>query len=200
MIFRHTRNTRCIIENNYRYIRSDVPVKVSENEISFLKNHHILTLVDLRTESEQLAKPCPLKEISDFSYFSMPVTGGNAVPESPEQVAVSYLAMLDSQMQKIIRTILNADSNILYFCNAGKDRTGVVSALLLKHFGYTDDYIIQDYMQSADNLKEILCQFAKANPEINPEVITPHESYMQQFLSRMQNQKQTACIFQSTML
>ena len=200
MIFSHTRNTRCITENNYRYIRSDVPAEVSEHEIRFLKNHHILTLVDLRTEPEQLAKPCPLKEIPDFNYLSMPVTGGNAVPESPEQVACSYLAMLDSQMQKIISTILNAESNVLYFCNAGKDRTGVVSALLLKHLGYADDYIIQDYMQSAENLKEMLCQFAKANPEINPEVITPHESYMQQFLSQMQNQKQTACIFQSTML
>ena len=195
MIFRHTRNTRWIIKNNYRYIRSDVPAEVSESELAFLKNHNILTIIDLRTESEQLKKPCPLKDIPDFRYLSMPVTGGNAVPESPEQVAVSYLAMLDNQMQKIIRTILNADSNVLYFCNAGKDRTGVVSALLLKHFGYTDDYIIQDYMQSADNLKEMLCQFVKANPEINPEVITPHENYMKQFLFRMQNQAQTACIF-----
>ena len=195
MIFRHTRNTRWIIKNNYRYIRSDVPTEVSENELAFLKAHNILTIIDLRTESEQLAKPCPLKDIPDFRYLSMPVTGGNAVPESPEQVAVSYLAMLDDQMQKIIRTILNADSNVLYFCNAGKDRTGVVSAMLLKHLGYTDDYIIQDYMQSADNLKEMLCQFVKANPEINLEVITPHENYMKQFLFRMQNQAQTACIF-----
>ncbi|MBR0484720.1 MAG: tyrosine-protein phosphatase [Oscillospiraceae bacterium] len=195
MIFRHTRNTRWIIKNNYRYIRSDVPAEVSESELAFLKNHNILTIIDLRTESEQLKKPCPLKDIPDFRYLSMPVTGGNAVPESPEQVAVSYLAMLDNQMQKIIRTILNADSNVLYFCNAGKDRTGVVSAMLLKHLGYTDDYIIQDYMQSADNLKEMLCQFVKANPEINLEVITPHENYMKQFLFRMQNQAQTACIF-----
>ena len=191
MIFRHTRNTRCIIKDNYRYIRSDVPAEVSESEIRFLKNHDILTIIDLRTESEQLKKPCPLKAISGFRYLSMPVTGGDAVPESPEQVALSYLAMFDSQMQNIIDTILNADSNVLYFCNAGKDRTGVVSALILKHLGYEDDYIIQDYMQSADNLKEILRQFAEANPEIDIEVITPHESYMKQFLNgfHYQNQK-----------
>ena len=195
MIFRHTRNTRCIIKDNYRYIRSDVPAEVSESEINFLKNHDILTVIDLRTESEQLKKPCPLKDVSEFRYLSMPVTGGNAVPESPEHVALSYLAMIDSQMHNIIDTILNADSNVLYFCNAGKDRTGVVSALLLKQLGYEDDYIIQDYIQSADNLKEMLRQFAEANPDIDIEVITPHESYMKQFLLQMQNQAQTACIF-----
>jgi len=183
IIFRNTKNTRCIIKNNYQYIRSDVPVKISENEIKFLISHQILKMIDLRSEAEQLAKPCPLKEIPDFEYFSMPVTGGNAIPESPEKVADSYLAMIDQQMQNIIEMILQADSGVLYFCNAGKDRTGVVSALLLKRLGYDDDYIIQDYMKSAENLKEMLRQFAESNPEINLEIITPHESYIKKFLN-----------------
>lgn len=42
--------------------------------------------------------------------------------------------MLDSQMYRIIDLICNAKSNVLYFCNAGKDRTGVVSAILLLKF------------------------------------------------------------------
>ena len=182
MIFSHTRNTRCIIKNNYRFIRSDVPAVILENELEFLKQHHILTIIDLRTEEEQLRKPCPLKNHADFYYFSMPVSGGDTVPESPEQVAFSYLAMVDSQMYRIIDKILNADTNVLYFCNAGKDRTGVVSALLLEILGYDEAYIIQDYMQSAENLKELLQQFAESNPEISLEVITPHEHYMKEFL------------------
>ena len=56
----------------------------------------------------------------------MPVTGGNAVPPCREQVAKSYLNMVDGQMERIVDTIWNARSNVLYFCSAGKDRTGVV--------------------------------------------------------------------------
>lgn len=193
MIFKNTKNTRCLIENNYRFIRSDVPAVISESELQFLKAHQILTVVDLRTEAEQLLKPCPLKNNAEFKYASMPVKGGNTIPESPDKVADSYLAMCDGQMQKIIKRILNADTNVLYFCNAGKDRTGVVSALLLKVLGYSDDVIIQDYMQSADNLKEMLLNFAESNPEIDIQVITPQKSYMKQFLK-------IACFFMQDVL
>ena len=37
---------------------------------------------------------------------------------------------------------------LLMHCNAGKDRTGVGIALLLKNIGVPDDAIVQEYMQS----------------------------------------------------
>lgn len=54
MIFKNTKNTRCIIENNYHYIRSDVPVKISESEIRFLISHQILMIIDLIIKGELL--------------------------------------------------------------------------------------------------------------------------------------------------
>ena len=53
---------------------------------------------------------------------------GGGIPESLESVADAYLKMIDGQMERIICAILKAESNVLYFCGAGKDRTGVVSA------------------------------------------------------------------------
>ncbi len=41
------------------------------------------------------------------------------------------------EIDKIINTIMNADSNVMYFCGAGKDRTGVVSAIILRKLGYS---------------------------------------------------------------
>ena len=61
--------------------------------------------------------------------------------------------MLDTQMDKIIDTILSAKHNVLFFCGAGKDRTGVVSAVLLKKLGYDDKTIIDDYMKTKENLQ-----------------------------------------------
>lgn len=43
-------------------------------------------------------------------------------------------------MDNIIDTILNADTNVVYFCNAGKDRTGVVTAIILSNLGYENNY------------------------------------------------------------
>lgn len=187
-IFASTRNTRFILKDSKRYLRSDVPAYVSDKECVWLIENNILAVIDLREEHEQIIKPCPLAENPDFRYYSLAVSGGNAVPESPEKVAVSYIEMADDRMDMILDFIMKADTNVLFFCNAGKDRTGVVSAMILSRLGYDREYIIRDYMKSADNLKSMLEMFAGNNPEIDIEVITPHREYMENFLNWL-NQK-----------
>jgi len=182
-IFENTLNTRPILENSLRFIRSDVPTKVSEQEIQWLISNDITTIVDLRTDEERAKKICPLEKDERFSYHSMPVTGGNVIPESTSEVSKSYIKMVDSDLCSTIDFILNSKSNVLYFCNAGKDRTGVVSAILLYRNGYDFEYITNDYLKSADNLKDMLELFSKENPEVDINIITPKERYMKEFLS-----------------
>ena len=181
-LFRTTRNTRQLIKGDSRYIRSDVPMALTADEIQWLADEGVYTIIDLREEAEQAAKPCSLKNDPRFDYLSMPVTGGNAVPEKPEDVAASYIAMCDEQMQRIIDRILCAQTNVLYFCNAGKDRTGVVSAILLHTLGYDDEYIVSDYLMSGENLKDALLAYAQSQPQVDIDVITPHKEYILEFL------------------
>ncbi len=180
-LFKSTSNTRQLINGSSRFIRSDVPANLTNDEIQWLLDEKVFTIIDLREESEQKEKPCPLNDDKRFDYFTMSVTGGNAVPEKPEDVA-SYIAMCDAKMELILTKIIQSYSNVLYFCNAGKDRTGVVSALLLESLGYDDEYIIDDYMQSADNLKDVLAAYAQVNSEIDIDVITPHKEYIKGLL------------------
>ena len=98
-------------------------------------------------------------------------------------MAKSYCMMVDSRMQQIIQTIRQAESNVLYFCNAGKDRTGVVSAILLALQGVPDADIVRDYMESKVNLMPMLLSYATQNPDVDIRVITPCETYIQTFLN-----------------
>lgn len=188
-IFKSTLNTRQILKDSLRFIRSDVPVQVSEEERTWLLANDITTIIDLRTEEERLRKECPLAKDERFQYYCMPVTGGNAVPQTVQDVSKSYINMVDAQLYQTIEFICNAKSNVLYFCNAGKDRTGVVSAILLYRAGMSLDYIVEDYMKSAINLKSMLETYAKQNPEIDVNVITPQERYMKEFLEWFCNEK-----------
>ena len=61
IIFSSTKNTRCLLNNNYKYIRSDVPYNITDKEILFLIKNKILTIIDLRTEIERKEKPCKLQ-------------------------------------------------------------------------------------------------------------------------------------------
>ena len=186
-LFEHTKNTRTIIDSDLRFIRSDVPTYISGEERQWMIDNNIRTVVDLREVSEQDQKPCPLKTDKEFNYISMPVKGGNTVPASPNEVPMSYINMADDSMDNIVDTIMNAETNVLYFCNAGKDRTGVVSAIILSKLGYDKAYIINDYLLSGENLKNDLRAFARNNPGVDIDVITPKAEYMEKFLKWFNN-------------
>ena len=60
-LFKSTKNTRQLIKGDSRFIRSDVPVSLTAEEIKWLEDEDVVTVIDLREESEQQAKPCLLK-------------------------------------------------------------------------------------------------------------------------------------------
>ena len=184
-LFRSTLNTRALPTGDLRFIRSDYPAALSEEEIQWLREQRITTVVDLRDEKEYRAKPCILERESGFTYYRLPVTGGGSIPASPEAVAASYLAMLDGQMEKILSTILEAETNVLFFCSAGKDRTGVVSALILKRLGFSEREIVADYMESRTNLADFLTAYAAEHPEADLRTIMPQEENIKKVLAAM---------------
>lgn len=181
-LLQSTKNTRSILRDSFRFLRSDVPDALTEEETAWLVEWNVLTVIDLREESERRRRPCSLEIDDRFSYHVMPVTGGNGVPKCSKEVSESYIRMVDAQMETIIAAIWNAPTNVLYFCNAGKDRTGVVSALLLYWLGMDREYIVQDYLQSRENLRQMLMDFAERNPHVDIRVITPDRYYMEGFL------------------
>jgi protein tyrosine/serine phosphatase len=184
-----TANTRQVLPGSFRYLRSDVPLAPTEQDVAFLLAHGVTTLIDLRSEDEILRRPCPLAEHPAFVYRSMPVTGGNALPASVQDVPCSYLRMVDGQMTRILRTIRDAEDGVMFFCAAGKDRTGVVSALLQRQACMAREAIIADYVRSGDNLKEMLAGFVQKDPEINIAVCTPYAKYMDEFLDLLETHK-----------
>lgn len=183
-----TRNTRALPTGTLRYIRSDVPENLTAAEIQWLLDNQITTVVDLRSEEERSQRPSCLAARSGFRYVSLPVAGGGSTPKSLEQLYTVYRQMLDETMVQIVDTIMNAASNTLYFCTAGKDRTGVVSAIILKRLGFGDEAVIEDYMMSKDNLMDMLTAYAGAHPEVDLDVIIPHRKNMEQFLQYLRGE------------
>lgn len=184
-LLQSTRNTRALPTGTMRYIRSDAPENLTEREVQWLLDNNIITIVDLRSEEEIVKKPCFLKEKNGFRYFHLPVTGGGDIPKSLEHLHIVYRQMVDEKMEEIIDIIMNVDSNVMYFCTAGKDRTGVVSAIILKRLGFSDEVIIEDYMKSKDNLMDMLTAYVSVHPEVDIEIIIPHRENMEQLLKQI---------------
>ena len=184
-LLQSTRNTRALPTGTMRYIRSDAPENLTAQEVQWLLDNNITMIVDLRSDEEVVKKPFCLKGREGFSYFHLPVTGGGDTPKSLEHLYIVYQQMVDEKMDKIIDTIMNAESNVMYFCTAGKDRTGVVSAIILKRLGFSDEVIIDDYMKSKDNLMDMLTAYVNVHPEVDIEIIIPHRENMVQLLKQL---------------
>lgn len=177
-----TINTRPLLRNNLRNIRSDVPTIITEEDKRWFSEHDIPTIIDLPTPWEQNHKFCPLQQEEDFSYYSIALQGGAEIPKKPELVPVSYINIVNGDLWRVIEIAMSAKTNVLYFCNMGKDRTGVVSAIILKKLGAGREKIISDYVKTWENTKEVLEKFAADNPGIDKNVIMPRAEYIETFL------------------
>ncbi len=74
-----TRNTRALPFGDQKYIRSDCPDRLSDEEVMWLRQNDIATVVDLREEREYTQRPCRLESEEGFTYYHLPVTGGSGV-------------------------------------------------------------------------------------------------------------------------
>ena len=184
-LLKSTNNTRSIIRDSMKYIRSDAIINLEDEEIQWLIENNILTIVDLRTEQEAEKNPCCLKCHSEFNYMNIPVSYGDEMPLTPEMMPAYLLKLVDDTMREIISIIENSKTNVLYFCRQGKDRTGVVSALLLLRLGVSHDEIISDYLLSADNLVAAIAQDCRDHPDLEKEAATPNSEYMRRFLKEV---------------
>lgn len=73
-----TKNTRAILPDSYRFVRSDVPDSLTEPEIQWLIKHNIVTVIDLRQDDKPtigIAKN--YHKIEDVEY-TMPPNEKNA--------------------------------------------------------------------------------------------------------------------------
>ena len=53
-------------------------------------------------------------------------------------------------MSEVLKVLAEAESGVLFHCTAGKDRTGVVSAIILMLCGVERETIVRDYVVSRE--------------------------------------------------
>ncbi len=171
------------VTSNGIFWRSDVPVKPSSEDVEKLLANRITTIVDMRTEQEAEKVPDMLSETAGFDYCHFPITEGSGVPESLEAVPHSYMDIaLAENMPGVMRTISESSSGVLFHCTAGKDRTGVVAAIILMLCGAERKAIINDYVISREYNKEKLKAFLSAHPGVDRNIVLANEKSMDRFI------------------
>ncbi len=164
-------------------LRSDEIRHPSERDIQYLLKGQITTIIDLRGKADAAKFPSPFAHMQDFFYHNIAIEEGSSVPESVAAVPGSYLDIAGSaNMAAVFRCIARAPQGVLFHCAAGKDRTGVVSAILLLFAGASVEEIVEDYMLTKECNHRRFALARKKFPHIDINIIIPREEYMLRFL------------------
>jgi protein-tyrosine phosphatase len=161
-----------------RIFRSDNLATLTEDDQKVLTDLSIATVIDLRTQAEVDHGRIAVSEA--YAYHHLPMA--DVLPDttdarwsSEEYVAARYRGMLADECVRSVLSIA-ADPRsypLVFHCAAGKDRTGIVAAIILSLLEVSREDITADYMLTAPAMERMVTTLIQAAPE-RAEQIEPH--------------------------
>ena len=138
-----------------RILRADGLHRLDEEGMGALVEAGVATVIDLRHPGELASQPNPFNANPAVRYHNVSLFDSLAPTPKPGQdlLLELYILALDTRQEalaQVLTLIAEApEGTVLYHCTAGKDRTGVVSALLLAVAGVEAALIVEDYALTA---------------------------------------------------
>jgi protein-tyrosine phosphatase len=139
-------------------LRADDLVQLTDEGLQALADYGVRTVVDLRWPDEVAIKAHPLaRSTHGVCYHQISLLAADmsqwaqlAGECTKEMWKCAVLQHTRPQLKEVLEVIAAADSGpLLFHCVAGKDRTGLVAALLLALADVQPEVIAADYAASA---------------------------------------------------
>jgi protein-tyrosine phosphatase len=143
-------------------LRADDPAQLTPAGLQALEELGLETVIDLRWPEEVAASPSPLPRRPRIRYRHISLlaqsqqTWGRLSGEGPkENWKCLVLTHVAAELREVLLAIAESTPGpLLFHCVAGKDRTGVIAALLLALADVTPEAVAYDYAVSAEHLRE----------------------------------------------
>ena len=144
-------------------LRADDLVQLTPEGMQALAEYGVQTVVDLRWPGEVAATAHPLaRRGQEVRYHQVSLLAGSEMEWaslsgecSKEMWKCAVLEHTRPQLKNVLQIIADApDSPLLFHCVAGKDRTGLIAALLLALADVLPEAIVEDYAASTAQLAD----------------------------------------------
>ena len=157
-----------------KLIRSGRICRLPESAKTALENMRIDTVIDMRTPKETEEHPPTLLDGAVYHNFPLTTTATSEILTGKSMAKIQYvqskriknefgtaenymnemykIIVFDTasqeKLKKIFRLFIEEENCILFHCNSGTDRTGIVAMLLESALGVDKETIVEDYMAS----------------------------------------------------
>lgn len=146
-----------------RLLRSDGPLNLTQDDLDMLAGLPLTTVVDLRQAHELTRDPSRLENRAGVDLHNIEIWGhidasGGEKPDDQYDITAFYIAALDHAgpaFVQVIDVLTRAPGASMFHCTAGKDRTGLVAALILEAVGVGRDDIIEDFALTEERIEPL---------------------------------------------
>jgi protein tyrosine/serine phosphatase len=146
--------------------RSSALEELSERDVRLLiADIGLRTVIDLRSaDDREIAQPLLDTPVR---YINLPISRGGPTTSLERPMGADgrvdmpriyrmYIETSAPSITGIIAELTSGATPALFHCAAGKDRTGVVAAIVLSAVGVTRDAVIADFMKTEPALADIM--------------------------------------------
>jgi protein-tyrosine phosphatase len=158
--------------------RADDLSNLTRPDRAIVRTLGIATVIDLRSRAEVDRERFPVDEIP-VSFHHLPLVA--ALPSfdefrrGPDFFGEHYLDIAHQAGDQIARALAivadRAAQPVIVHCAAGKDRTGVLVAVILSLLGIDDGVIAEDYALSAAAMDQLARRIVERMPEQREAII-----------------------------
>jgi protein-tyrosine phosphatase len=140
-------------------VRSDSMAHLTATGREAMSAYGVTTIIDLRSVSEVLTSPNPFANGpgNRVAYLHLPLVDDSMMVKLGDAIDMygRYLMMLERRQEAfrdIFNAVATANGAVVFHCFAGKDRTGLVAAILLSLAGVAPDAIAADFAETDTQL------------------------------------------------
>jgi len=156
-----------------KFYRSAHLHQLKNKSIKKFQKLGIKEIIDLRNSKEISQKPDVIPQNIDYKNYSAFEDEGDQLDQAKKLVLKGKVKGSDADqrmldfyktystenpeiIKKIIHEILDSENPVLYHCTAGKDRTGIITALILTILKFDRETIENDYILSNNYRKQLV--------------------------------------------
>lgn len=147
------------------FVRSNRLTELTYEDNEFLRKYNITDIIDLRgntnIQSSFISDDNINKDYFNLHYIPLSnieieqyVKENSQTKEFNYGIGYSYLLKNKEKIKKIFKVLINSEGGVLFHCSAGKDRTGVIAALILGVCNVNQLDIIANYQVTSTYMKD----------------------------------------------
>ncbi|MDR0445822.1 MAG: tyrosine-protein phosphatase [Oscillospiraceae bacterium] len=171
------------------FVRADGLAALDTADINFLIDYGVKTVIDLRSADEIAVEPEPEALVAGTEYINIPLIAGDAadatkisgVTDAAGFLPAFYKSVVQNghaAVARVLKTAASATSGaVLFHCTAGKDRTGIIAALLLGIAGVAEADILANYEVTYTYIRQnpVIRRYAEASPDSREQLYSRRE-------------------------